>query len=235
MSNRCTAFLPIFRMLSGVVEYEEANGLLVTERWQDRNRRATATLSPVLIHFLSPLVFSTASSNNFSDKIKLMDVISLRQSQNGTPVLPNLDMRFLLKNGRRSYAVSSRIRNRYARSLTITGCPTKRSGEPFVLLVSGVKQDKAFYYCLSLRDVHCCSKPASVSFNKSKSGDKPDVECTAQYLRRSFGVLQRFSTVIYELISFYKRLSKRFAELRLFFLKSLNGLIQIISVPFLTT
>ncbi len=42
------AFLPILRMLSGVVEYDEAKGLLVTERWQDRNRRATASLSPVL-------------------------------------------------------------------------------------------------------------------------------------------------------------------------------------------
>lgn len=27
-------------MLNGAVEYEEANGLIVTERWQDRNRRA---------------------------------------------------------------------------------------------------------------------------------------------------------------------------------------------------
>ena len=33
------AFLPILRMLNGVVEYDEAKGLLVTERWQDRNRR----------------------------------------------------------------------------------------------------------------------------------------------------------------------------------------------------
>jgi hypothetical protein len=33
------AFLPILRMLSGIVEYDEAKGLLVTERWQDRNRR----------------------------------------------------------------------------------------------------------------------------------------------------------------------------------------------------
>ncbi len=48
------AFLPILRMLGGVVEYDEAKGLLVTECWQDRNRRATASLSPVLIHFHSP-------------------------------------------------------------------------------------------------------------------------------------------------------------------------------------
>jgi len=39
------AFLPVLRMLSGVVEYDEAKGLLVTERWQDRNRRV-----PVLSH-----------------------------------------------------------------------------------------------------------------------------------------------------------------------------------------
>ncbi|GAC1669120.1 MAG: hypothetical protein PVS3B1_07370 [Ktedonobacteraceae bacterium] len=34
-----STFLPILRMLTGVIEYNEANGLLVTERWQDRNRR----------------------------------------------------------------------------------------------------------------------------------------------------------------------------------------------------
>ncbi len=33
------AFLPSLRMLNGIVEYDEAKGLLVTERWQDRNRR----------------------------------------------------------------------------------------------------------------------------------------------------------------------------------------------------
>jgi len=27
------AFLPVLRMLNGVVEYDEAKGLLVTERW----------------------------------------------------------------------------------------------------------------------------------------------------------------------------------------------------------
>jgi len=35
------AFLPILRMLTGVVEYDEAKSLLVTENWQDRNRRAS--------------------------------------------------------------------------------------------------------------------------------------------------------------------------------------------------
>jgi site-specific DNA recombinase len=33
------AFLPILRMLNGVVEYEETSGLLVTNHWCERNRR----------------------------------------------------------------------------------------------------------------------------------------------------------------------------------------------------
>ena len=32
-------FLPILRMLNGVIEYDEANGIIVTEHWQARNRR----------------------------------------------------------------------------------------------------------------------------------------------------------------------------------------------------
>ena len=47
-------FLPVLRLLEGVVEYEEATGTLVTRRWQQRNRRASASLSPVLVHFLEP-------------------------------------------------------------------------------------------------------------------------------------------------------------------------------------
>jgi hypothetical protein len=35
------AFLPVLRMLTGVVEYDEVKGILVTENWQDRNRRAS--------------------------------------------------------------------------------------------------------------------------------------------------------------------------------------------------
>jgi len=34
-------FLPVLRLLEGVVEYEEATGTLVTRRWQQRNRRAS--------------------------------------------------------------------------------------------------------------------------------------------------------------------------------------------------
>ena len=33
------AFLPILRMLNGIVEYDEVKGIIVTEIWQDRNRR----------------------------------------------------------------------------------------------------------------------------------------------------------------------------------------------------
>jgi site-specific DNA recombinase len=48
------AFLPVLRMLAGVVEYEETSGLLVTEHWSLRNRRATTTLSPILYLFQIP-------------------------------------------------------------------------------------------------------------------------------------------------------------------------------------
>jgi hypothetical protein len=41
-------------MLNGVVEYDEVKGILVTENWQERNRRASNSLSPVLIHFVAP-------------------------------------------------------------------------------------------------------------------------------------------------------------------------------------
>src|SRR5260370_41844066 len=47
-------FLPVLRLLDGVVEYEEATGTLVTRRWQQRNRRVSATLSPILYLFLAP-------------------------------------------------------------------------------------------------------------------------------------------------------------------------------------
>src|SRR5881396_1880895 len=50
-------FLPVLRLLAGVVEYEKATGTLVTGRWQQRNRRATTSLSPVLVHFHSPSSF----------------------------------------------------------------------------------------------------------------------------------------------------------------------------------
>jgi hypothetical protein len=35
------AFLPVLRLLEGVVEYEEATGTLVTSRWRRWNRRAS--------------------------------------------------------------------------------------------------------------------------------------------------------------------------------------------------
>lgn len=33
------AFLPVLRMLKGIVEYKETSGLLVTTHWCERNRR----------------------------------------------------------------------------------------------------------------------------------------------------------------------------------------------------
>jgi len=35
------AFLPVLRMLNGVMEFDETRGLLLTEHWCDRNRRAS--------------------------------------------------------------------------------------------------------------------------------------------------------------------------------------------------
>ena len=46
------AFLPILRMLNGVVEYDETKGLLLLEHWCDRNRRATSHRSHL---YLIPL------------------------------------------------------------------------------------------------------------------------------------------------------------------------------------
>jgi site-specific DNA recombinase len=48
------AFLPILRMLNGIVEYDEARGLLLSERWQERNRRGSVSLSPTLALFAPP-------------------------------------------------------------------------------------------------------------------------------------------------------------------------------------
>jgi len=41
-------FLPVLRLLEGVIEYEEATGTLVTRRWQQRNRRASDDLQDAL-------------------------------------------------------------------------------------------------------------------------------------------------------------------------------------------
>ena len=37
------AFLPVLRMLNGVMEFDETRGLLVTEHWCDRNRRESGS------------------------------------------------------------------------------------------------------------------------------------------------------------------------------------------------
>jgi hypothetical protein len=46
------AFLPVLRMLAGVVEYEETSGLLVTEHWSLRNRRVLNLVSVELVVLL---------------------------------------------------------------------------------------------------------------------------------------------------------------------------------------
>jgi len=48
------AFLPVLRMLNGVMEFDETRGLLVTEHWCDRNRRVPSTLSATLNLFREP-------------------------------------------------------------------------------------------------------------------------------------------------------------------------------------
>ena len=48
------AFLPVLRMLNGVMEFDETRGLLVTEHWCERNRRVSVSLSPTLTLFQTP-------------------------------------------------------------------------------------------------------------------------------------------------------------------------------------
>ncbi len=64
------AFLPILRMLCGVVEYDEAKGLLVTERWQDRNRRHRPRSHQCLFTFSHLLENSTSDFKNIGGKGK---------------------------------------------------------------------------------------------------------------------------------------------------------------------
>ena len=71
------AFLPVLRLLEGVIEYEEATGTLVTSRWRQRNRRASASLSPVFIHFLSPASFLSQ---------KLQQVFAQLNANGNTPL-----------------------------------------------------------------------------------------------------------------------------------------------------
>jgi hypothetical protein len=42
------AFLPVLRMLNGIVEFDETRGLLVTDHWCERNRRASDDLQDAL-------------------------------------------------------------------------------------------------------------------------------------------------------------------------------------------
>jgi hypothetical protein len=46
------AFLPVLRMLNGVMEFDETRGLLVTEHWCDRNRRESGSLQDTLLRMM---------------------------------------------------------------------------------------------------------------------------------------------------------------------------------------
>jgi len=72
------AFLPILRMLNGIVEYDEARGLLLVERWQERNRRATTTLSPILYLFQIP---TSALARALQNVLSEMDIPPLVETQ----------------------------------------------------------------------------------------------------------------------------------------------------------
>jgi DNA invertase Pin-like site-specific DNA recombinase len=50
------AFLPILRMLNGVIEFDETRGLLLVEHWCERNRRDYVTLLPIFF-YQQPLCF----------------------------------------------------------------------------------------------------------------------------------------------------------------------------------
>jgi hypothetical protein len=54
LSSLALHFLPLMRLIDGLIEYKEATGTLVTSQWRQRNRRASNSLSPVLIHFIAP-------------------------------------------------------------------------------------------------------------------------------------------------------------------------------------
>jgi hypothetical protein len=56
------------------MEFDETRGLLVTEHWCERNRRATTTLSPILYLFQIP-------TSPLSRKLQ----INLLQGENGQP------------------------------------------------------------------------------------------------------------------------------------------------------
>ena len=109
------AFLPVLRMLGGVIEFDETRGLLVTEHWCDRNRRATGPLSPTLTLFLAP---------HGKLYLKLQQVLAQLQVDVNIPIIPwqengqvlqNRNMVFLRRNGRMWCDGLLKIKNRFAR------------------------------------------------------------------------------------------------------------------------
>ena len=59
------AFLPVLRLLEGVIEYEEATGTLVTSQWRRRSRRDTYYLQQYLRDrvsvYLTELLYNVSS------------------------------------------------------------------------------------------------------------------------------------------------------------------------------
>ncbi len=73
------AFLPTLRMLGGIVEYDEARGLLLSERWQERNRRATTTLSPILYLFQIPSSTLSRKLQQVLSEVVVTPVVELQR------------------------------------------------------------------------------------------------------------------------------------------------------------
>jgi hypothetical protein len=76
------AFLPVLRMLNGVVEFDETRGLLVTEHWCERNRRVSTTLSPILALFLAP-------SGQLYQKVHQLLAADEQASSSPPPIIPH--------------------------------------------------------------------------------------------------------------------------------------------------
>ena len=121
------------RRLSGLGQIAEPTGT-------DGHRPLSHQCWYTSIH---PLVSSIKSSNNVFNKTQaVLIILCCRQSHTGIQVPRNLNTRFLLSNGRLCYAASLSFKSRYGGLQTIMVCHTKRSGEPFLLLVSNREQAK---------------------------------------------------------------------------------------------
>jgi hypothetical protein len=94
------AFLPVLRMLKGVVEYEETSGLLVTEHWSNRNRRASGYLQEVRV--TAKYVGSRVQINLLIFYLLIApssrDIVSTRKSISSSFLTPRIQGKFSLHN-----------------------------------------------------------------------------------------------------------------------------------------